>query len=303
MSAVTSGLDHVILGVGDLDRAAAWCGDALGLHVGTSGVHPSRGTMNRIIVVGSSYIELLAAQPGLSPTGFIGSLLTGGHGWVGFALTMTDTDRALSYLGAQGFLVEGPTDGRLDTGDEFSRSWQTLRPLNSTIGGAPFLIRHQAEGEERRRLLAGTAGLREHRLGAQAISALLIAGENDDSTAFYERYLDLRPGVRTTDRMLKARTCSYTLEDGTQLTIAMPEDPSVGPVAEKLSTSGPGLMAITLSVSTLTDAVRDLRAQGIGVRVEEPNNVLVAAQLQYRQTLGARIGLIQAASAHASPPG
>lgn len=295
MSDVTNGLDHVILSVADLDRAVALVGESLGLHVSGGGVHPSRGTMNRIIVIGSAYVELIVAQPGAIPSGFIGSMvLKGGTGWVGFALSMADPAETATYLSGKGFSVEGPSDGRLDTGDEFSRSWQTVRLSGAGDAGAPFLIRHQTDGDERRRLLAGTVGLREHSLGARSISRITVACENNSSFDFYERYLDLAAAERSQDSMLQADTSTYTLADGTELMLAVPLEAGRGPVAERLRATGPGLMAVTIAVAALPDAVRDLRGRGIGVRVEEPNGVLVAAQLQHRQTLDARFALVQA---------
>jgi hypothetical protein len=68
----TVGIGQVILGVRDLDRAAARL-EAAGVPVAAGGVHPRAGTANRIVALGDSYFELLAVADRevarTSPTG------------------------------------------------------------------------------------------------------------------------------------------------------------------------------------------------------------------------------------------
>ena len=52
------GIGQVILGVQDLDAAASRF-ESLGLAVVDGGVHPGLGTANRVVPLGSSYLELL----------------------------------------------------------------------------------------------------------------------------------------------------------------------------------------------------------------------------------------------------
>ena len=54
-------LDHVILGVQDLDRAADRLREHYGLDSLEGGRHPGWGTANRIVPLGLNYIELLGA--------------------------------------------------------------------------------------------------------------------------------------------------------------------------------------------------------------------------------------------------
>ena len=56
------GLDHVIIGVNDLARAETAFSQNLGLAVSGGGVHPSGGTAKRIIVIGDTYLELIAVR-------------------------------------------------------------------------------------------------------------------------------------------------------------------------------------------------------------------------------------------------
>jgi hypothetical protein len=56
-------VDHVILAVADLDRAAARVEATTGLASVPGGVHPGFGTANRVVPVGGgAYVELMAVQ-------------------------------------------------------------------------------------------------------------------------------------------------------------------------------------------------------------------------------------------------
>jgi hypothetical protein len=53
-------LDHILLAVRDLDSAAQYLGSEHGLTSYVGGSHPGWGTANRIVPLGSSYLELIA---------------------------------------------------------------------------------------------------------------------------------------------------------------------------------------------------------------------------------------------------
>ncbi len=55
-------LDHVLIAVHDLSRAAAVFSQELGFTLTPEGVHPGRGTHNRLIVFGPEYLELIAVR-------------------------------------------------------------------------------------------------------------------------------------------------------------------------------------------------------------------------------------------------
>jgi hypothetical protein len=54
-------LDHVLVAVEDLDAGGRWFEQAHGLASYAGGEHPGWGTANRIVPLGGSYIELIAA--------------------------------------------------------------------------------------------------------------------------------------------------------------------------------------------------------------------------------------------------
>ena len=53
-------IDHVVVAVDDLDAAAVRWRDGFGLGSLPGGVHPAWGTGNRIVPLGSTYVELIA---------------------------------------------------------------------------------------------------------------------------------------------------------------------------------------------------------------------------------------------------
>jgi hypothetical protein len=55
-------IDHAVLGVVDLDRAAVQLFERYGLSSVVGGRHPAWGTENRIVPLGESYLELLAVH-------------------------------------------------------------------------------------------------------------------------------------------------------------------------------------------------------------------------------------------------
>jgi catechol 2,3-dioxygenase-like lactoylglutathione lyase family enzyme len=292
---IAQAIDHLIIGVHDLDAAARTFRDQLGFHICGGGVHPHAGTANRLIVLDNCYLELLAAQPNAEPRGFIADMLRHGHeGWVGFALATGDPDRAARALRERGCTVEGPSVGRLTTTTGHDRSWQTVRLQSEQGSGLPFLIRHDQQGEERRRLLAGAAGLAPHALGARTVDSIIIAVHalESGSGAYRDLFGLTSVGDRSGDTMLQANLLPLQLASGTRVILAAPKAPDTGPVAKALTERGEGLFAVNLTVDDLPAAVRDLRMRGVGVRVDEPDGVLVAAQLHHAHTHGARIGLV-----------
>ena len=55
-------LDHVLIAVRDLNRTAQTFGDSLGFSVTPEGVHPGRGSHNRLVVFGPEYLELISVR-------------------------------------------------------------------------------------------------------------------------------------------------------------------------------------------------------------------------------------------------
>jgi len=97
--AAVIGLDHVILGVADLDVAA----EALGLPSLAGGHHEGRGTGNRIVALGPSYLELMAVVDADEAAGhpfgrWVAASLAGGDRFLGWCVRTDDLDAVSARL-------------------------------------------------------------------------------------------------------------------------------------------------------------------------------------------------------------
>ncbi len=293
-------VDHAIIGVADLDAAAHDYAGKLGFAVGAGGVHPGMGTHNRLIVLDPEYIELLARVPDaeVSPLSPVGAMLRRAPGCIGFALGSDDIEADVAAMRERGLTVDGPSEGRLETAPGVARGWRTARPRDDARLGAdawrlPFLIEHDSAGRERLERIARPGGLHAHAVGARSLSHLTIAVRDlAAGLRAYKLAFGLEPDDEGEDPMLRARAARLPLPRGA-LVLAAPL-PGDGPLARDLQTRGEGLYSIGITVDNLQDAVDTMRGQGVGVRVEEPEGILLAARSDPTGAHGARLEFVQA---------
>ncbi len=98
-------LDHVVLGVADLDAAATHLRERFGLLAAPGGRHPGWGTANRVVPLGDSYVELVTVvdpvEAAHSPFGrWVAAMLAGGPA-VGWAVRTDDIAAVAARLGMQ----------------------------------------------------------------------------------------------------------------------------------------------------------------------------------------------------------
>jgi hypothetical protein len=98
-------LDHLVLGVAELDDAAAALLDVHGLVALPGGRHPQWGTANRIVPLGDAYLELVAVvDPAAAATSAFGSwvadMASGRCGW-GWAVRTSDIAATAARLGLE----------------------------------------------------------------------------------------------------------------------------------------------------------------------------------------------------------
>src|SRR6266705_3869670 len=102
-------IDHIIIGVHNLEKAATQFTQKLGLAVSGGGIHPTGGTANRIIVIGDTYLELIAVRtPAEAQESMLGRLAKG-QGYLNFVLTSNDIEADSAAMARRGVSILGPT--------------------------------------------------------------------------------------------------------------------------------------------------------------------------------------------------
>src|SRR5258708_727599 len=135
-------VDHVILGVGDLDAGIRELEIRTGIHAVRGGQHPGRGTQNALASLGSrTYLEILAPQPGAKLEGELAELaklktLTP----AGFAVFAPDVEAVRSKLQRDGVKTTEPQAGSRVTPSGTTLHWQTFSILEPRLADAPFFI-------------------------------------------------------------------------------------------------------------------------------------------------------------------
>jgi hypothetical protein len=132
-------LDHVLYGVGDLDKAAARFLEEYGLTSVEGGRHPQLGTANRIIPVGrGQFLELIAVVDQDSPhpvAKVLGALVSNGDRLFASCLRPDDLDAVAQRLSLS------PVTARRNNPDGSVHEWR-LAGLDAAAGPdrLPFFI-------------------------------------------------------------------------------------------------------------------------------------------------------------------
>ncbi len=169
-------IDHIIIGVHDLEKAATQFSQKLGLAVSGGGIHPTGGTANRIIVIGDTYLELMAIYKSEEAQQSLRDRLAMQEGYLNFVLASNDIEAETRAMSNRGIHVLGPTPGSLRAADGRTRSWSRLDIERPDLAQHyPFIIQHDSAGEERRFRLAGWTTPPEHPLGAVRVQSTTIA--------------------------------------------------------------------------------------------------------------------------------
>lgn len=175
-------LDHVVIAVADLERAAHDY-RALGFTVVVGGRHPGRTSHNALVAFGDgSYLELIAwPEPGPAERWY-NELAKHGEGPLDFALIPDDVPRALREAHGRGLELAGPVDGGRVRPDGRELKWQTGRQKTFDL---PFLCGDITPRE----LRVPTGDARRHANGALGIATVGVAVFDVDASL--ERYAAL----------------------------------------------------------------------------------------------------------------
>jgi hypothetical protein len=151
-------VDHLLLGVSDLDRGIAWLEQRTGVRAAQGGIHPGMGTRNALLSLGRRhYLEIIAPDPSQSAYNFqIDVRPLSEPRLVTFAAFTSDIDGTAATARRAGYRVFGPRAGSRQEPSGKTLRWRTLGVLNKLGSGAiepvPFFIQwdpdapHPSEG-------------------------------------------------------------------------------------------------------------------------------------------------------------
>jgi catechol 2,3-dioxygenase-like lactoylglutathione lyase family enzyme len=297
-------IDHIIIGVHDLEQATATFEQQLGLLASGGGVHPFGGTANRIIVLGDTYLELITIHaPEDAPPGTL-KRFRDGDGYMNFVLASDDIEAESQTISARGVSVIGPTEGSLQSADGRVRSWKRLDIERAELAQHyPFIIQHDSVGEERRFRLAGWQNPPEHPLGVTGVLSATIAVQDlAEAAQRFQRVYGIQPSqpfAGENSDGWDALLVAFVLSDGSQrFELAAPHAqesgtghslPEAGALTQHLQRHGESLCRITLLVKDLTASCRYLDGQD--VKYTYCNTIHPSAWIRPEHACGAAIVL------------
>ncbi len=275
-------IDHIIIGVHGLDKAAAQFGQKLGLLASGGGIHPTGGTANRIIVIGDTYLELIAVNLPAEAQQSMVERLAKGEGYLNVVLTSDNIEAEGAAMRERGISIIGPKPGELRSANGRSRGWSRIDVEQPVLAQHyPFLIQHDSAGEERRHRLAGWTTPPEHPLGAtKVLSATIAVADLPEASQRFSHIYGLTPSEPYTGDVdgWDAMLVSFPLGRGDQhlelaapLPLAAEEDteldmqhlPEAGALARHLTQFGESVCRMTLAVPSMGEARRFLDAHEV----------------------------------------
>ena len=135
-------VDHVILGVGDLDAGMVEFERLTGVRPAKGGEHPGRGTQNALVSLGGgTYLEILAPQTNARREGDVASLFAMQQltAW-GWAVRTRDIRASAARLKAAGIATTEPRAGSRKTLAGPMLAWTTVGITTPALTFNPFLI-------------------------------------------------------------------------------------------------------------------------------------------------------------------
>jgi len=143
---VMSAVDHLLLGVADLDSGIDWIEKRSGVHAAIGGVHAGAGTRNALLSLGAGhYLEIIAPDPDQKEAKDDRHLRElSSPRLINLALTTSNIDSVAAKARKARLEISGPEDGsrRLPSGKILR--WQRLTIKNDLGAGAiqpvPFFI-------------------------------------------------------------------------------------------------------------------------------------------------------------------
>jgi hypothetical protein len=146
ISSVPADLDHILLGVSELDNGIKWFEKRSGVRAVAGGVHPGRGTHNALLALGPRrYLEIIAPDPLQAGT-------PGSKEYWAARLTSLQEPRLIGWAAHTGDLAaiarsatasiatDEPRDGSRARPDGKALRWKSFGLKNDRNGLLPFFI-------------------------------------------------------------------------------------------------------------------------------------------------------------------
>jgi len=145
---VPADLDHILVGINDLNHGIVWMEERSGVRAIIGGVHPGRGTRNALLSLGlRHYIEIIAPDPQQSSASndLVDRLrVIQEPQLVGWAAHTNDLAGLAQRLVAAGIAIETPRDGSRTRPDGKTLRWKSFS-LKEDFGVLPFFIEWSAD--------------------------------------------------------------------------------------------------------------------------------------------------------------
>jgi hypothetical protein len=139
---IGTGIDHIILGINNLDRGIAWIEQITGVRAIFGGVHPGHGTQNALLALGEDcYLEIMAPDPRQSaPTWFTQILTLNEPRLIGWAVHTSNLSALARVAVTAGLAVDGPYDGARTRPGGDVLSWKLFRLRDDWGGLLPLFL-------------------------------------------------------------------------------------------------------------------------------------------------------------------
>jgi hypothetical protein len=138
-------VDHLLLGISDLDRGIAWVEKVTGVKATIGGSHPGVGTRNALLSLGGrQYLEIIApdpAQASFNSRNDVRKLAE--PRLIAWAAAASDVEALAKKATADGRKIFGPRDGSRARPDGKVLRWKTLAIIHDfgvEIDPVPFFI-------------------------------------------------------------------------------------------------------------------------------------------------------------------
>ena len=151
LAPAVSAVDHLLLGVSDLDRGIAWVEKTTGLKAAVGGSHPGMGTRNALLSLGGRrYLEIIAPDPAQSDFKFrIDVRKLSEPRLITWAAGTADIDAVAKRARGAGYEIFGPQEGSRTRPDGKVLKWKTLGVMNDLgmtgVEPIPFFIQWAAD--------------------------------------------------------------------------------------------------------------------------------------------------------------